>query len=297
MVVYLQSPSVFRRIPYPVGRLRIFSAIFLAIFSGIALFLGSTNLEWFTPMRLTYLFYGIIIGIFLGLFETKLVLSKLSKNSETLIWQVWIANIVLFGLPLIVLIQIFGNSEFWPFITYVFPLIPAFLAVSGWYFSKFETINKVNVFVFYFGFKYWKFPSPDIDERFQRFLEDVASKDITQFWGQIGSSLGYVGYTKIFEKILMEKKDMDNAKKIKLNRIIKAMNTFRIAAIVCLLIMLISAFTIIILLLGVSSGYFQFKFNIVQFIGPASGVILFGFFTSYFILMYTFQRKMSKLFQ
>jgi hypothetical protein len=50
-----------------------------------------------------------------------------------------------------------------------------------------------------------------------------------------------------------------------------------------------------IVLLGSAFGYIQFNFNIVDVVGPASGIILFIFFIGVFVLMKTFQRKISRL--
>jgi hypothetical protein len=50
-----------------------------------------------------------------------------------------------------------------------------------------------------------------------------------------------------------------------------------------------------ILLFGSAYGYIQFNFNIVDVVGPASGIILFSFFIGVIVLMKTFQRKISRL--
>jgi hypothetical protein len=50
-----------------------------------------------------------------------------------------------------------------------------------------------------------------------------------------------------------------------------------------------------ILLFGTRFGYFHFNFNIVDVVGPASGIIVFSFFIGVFVLMKSFQRTISRL--
>jgi hypothetical protein len=50
-----------------------------------------------------------------------------------------------------------------------------------------------------------------------------------------------------------------------------------------------------ILLFGTGFGYFQFNFNIVDVVGPGSGIIFFGFLIGVVGLMKAFQRKISGL--
>jgi ABC-type multidrug transport system fused ATPase/permease subunit len=228
--------------------------------------------------------------------EARIVIAKLAKNTETFVWQVAPIGIALFGVPLLLVMAFFGVSEYLPFWLYAFfPFITAAGAASGWYFNKFEKENRVSVFMFYYGFKYWKQPNPDVSERFHYFLRDVASKDLSQFWGQIGSSLGYIGYTKAFVDKLKEEQDIDLSTRENLLKILKTMNTFRITALAIFALFLVSVVTLMIVLLGSAFGYIQFNFNIVDVVGPASGIILFIFFIGVFVLMKTFQRKISRL--
>jgi hypothetical protein len=50
-----------------------------------------------------------------------------------------------------------------------------------------------------------------------------------------------------------------------------------------------------ILLFGTGFGYFHFNFNIVEVVGPASGIIFFSFAIGVFVLMKSFQRRMLRL--
>jgi len=184
----------FSKIPLPIGKTRLFISIFMAFVSGYFMFFGSTNFGWFTLTRQIYFLFGVAAGLFLGVFEARMVISKLVKDTEAFVWQVVPIGTALFGVPLLLVIAFFGVSEYLTFGVYAFfPFITAAGATSGWYFKKFEEENKVDVFMFYFVFEYWKQPNIDVSERFRYFLRDVASKDPSHFWGQVGSSRGHIG--------------------------------------------------------------------------------------------------------
>jgi hypothetical protein len=240
--------------------------------------------------------FGVTAGLLFGVIETRIVIPKLVKDTEAFVWQVVPIGTALFGVPLLLVIAFFGVAEYLQFGVYAFfPFITATGAASGWYFSKFEEENKVGVFMFYYGFKYWKQPNLDVSERFHHFLRDVATKDPSQFWGQLGSSLGYIGYTKAFRDKLEEKQEIDPLTRENLLKILKTMNTFRIIGLVIFALFLVSVATLMILLFGSAFGYIRFNFNITDVIGPASGIILFSFFIGVIVLMKTFQRKISRL--
>jgi ABC-type multidrug transport system fused ATPase/permease subunit len=285
-----------RHFPLPIGKMRLFTSIFMAFVGGFFIFLGSTNFGWFTLTRVIYFLFGVTAGVLLGAIETRLVIPKLVKDTEAFVWQVVPIGTALFGVPLLLVMAFFGVPEYIPFGVYAFfPFITATGAASGWYFSKFEKENKVSVFMFYYGFKYWKQPNPDVSERFHHFLRDVARKDPSQFWGQLGSSLGYIGYTKAFRDKLEEKQEIDPSTRENLIKILKTMNTFRIIALVIFALFLVSVTTLMILLFGSAFGYFQFNFSVVDVVGLGSGIVLFSFFIGVIVLMKTFQRKISRL--
>jgi O-antigen/teichoic acid export membrane protein len=174
-----------RNFPFPIGKMRLFISIFMAFLSAFFIYLGSTKYGLFSPTYQIYFASGIVAGLVLGVFETRIVIPRLAKNMETFVWQVVPFGIALFGVPLLLVIAFLGVSEYLPFGIYAFfPFVTATCAVSGWYFNKFERENKVGVFMFYYGFKYWIQPNPDYNERFRYFLKDVASKDLSNFWGQ-----------------------------------------------------------------------------------------------------------------
>jgi hypothetical protein len=279
----------------PIGKMRLFISIFMAFVSGFFIYFGSTYFGWLTLTRVIYFLFGVTAGVLLGVVETRIVIPKLVKDTEAFVWQVIPIGTALFGVPLLLVMAFFGVREYLPFALYAFfPFMTAASAASGWYFNKFEKENKVDVFMFYYGFKYWKHPNPDVTERFHYFLRDVARKDSSQFWGRIGSSLGYIGYTNAFRDKL-EKQEIDPSTRENLLKILKTMNTFRIITLVAFALFMVSVAIVVILLFGTGFGYFQFNFNIVDVVGPASGIVLFGFLIGVFVLMKTFQRKISRL--
>ena len=285
-----------RHFPLPIGKMRLFTSLFMAFISSVFIYFGSTNLGWLTPIRVIYSLFGVAAGLLLGAIEIRLVIPKLVEDTEAFVWQVVPIGAALFGLPLLLVIAFFGVPEYLPFGTYAFfPFTAAAGAISGWHFSKFEKENKVGIFMFYYGFKYWKQPNPDVSERFHHFLKDVSRKDSSQFWGQLGSSLGYIGYTNAFKNELENKQEIDILTRENLIKILKTMNTFRIAALVFLALFLVSTASLMVLLFGSAFGYFQLNFNIVDVVGIGSGIILFAFFIGVIVLMKTFQRKISKL--
>ena len=283
-----------RHFPLPIGKMRLFISIFMAFVTGFFIFLGSTHFGWLTLARLIYFLFGITAGVLLGVVEIRLVFPKLVRGTEAFVWQVVPIGTALLGIPLLLVISFFGVSEYLPFGLYAFfPFITATGATSGWYFNKFEKENKVGIFMFYYGFKYWKKPNPDVRERFHHFLRDVANKDSSQFWTQLGSN--YIGYTKAFRNKLEEKQEFDPLTRENLLKILKTMNTFRIMTLAVFAFFLVSVAILMILLFGTGFGYFQFNFNIVDVVGPASGIIVFGFLVGVIVLMKAFQRKISGL--
>ena len=280
-----------RHFPLPIGKIRLFSSIFMAFVTGFFIFLWSTHFGWLTLARVIYFLFGVTAGVLLGVVEIRLVIPKLVRGKEAFVWQVVPIGIALFGVPLLLVIAFFGVSEYLPFGLYAFfPLITATGATSGWYFNKFEKENKVGIFMFYYGFKYWKQPNPDVSERFDHFLRDLAKKDSSQFWTQLG-----LNYINVFRNKLEEKQEIDPLTRENLLKILKTMNTFRIMTLAVFAFFLVSVAILMILLFGTGFGYFQFNFNIVDVVGPGSGIIVFGFLIGVVGLMKAFQRKISGL--
>jgi len=286
----------FRKIPLPIGQTRLISSVFMGLASGFFIFSASAILGYFTLPHLVYLVFGIVAGLLLGFLETSLVTSKLAENTEAFVWQVVPVGIALFGLPSLLITAFFGVSEYLSFGVYAFfPFLTTAAAVSGWGFRKFERAKKVNAFMSYFGFAYWTQPALDSTELFRCFLRDVTLKDPYHFWGQIGSSRGYIGYAKIFMGMLEEKPEITPSTQKDLINILKTMNKYRWIGLSFLALFFVSTLALMILLFGAGFGYLHFDFYMADFIGPACGIILFSFFIGVFVLMKSFQRKMSKL--
>jgi hypothetical protein len=284
-----------RHFAMPIGQTRLLISIIIVFASGFFIFFGSSIYE-FTLTRQIYLIFGVFAGYLFGVLETRIVIPKLIKSTEVVVWQIVPIGAALFGIPLLLVMAFFGVSEYLPFGLYAFfPFVTAAGFASGWHFSRFEKQNNVGVFMFYYGFKYWTYPNPDVSARFYQFLKDVESKEASQFGGRIGSSLGYIGYAKAFMKKLEENQEIDPARREKLVKILKAMNTYRKTALATLALFLISVAAITFLIFGSAFGNIEFGFNVVDVVGPASGIILFGFFVGVFVLMRMFQRKITRL--
>jgi hypothetical protein len=293
--MYPHPFSTLHRFPYPVGQFRLFSAVAMGFMASIGFFWATTHYEWFILPRQIYLLFGISAGVFLGIYETRLVLAKLSKNKEAFVWQVWVIGAILLWLPLLLATGFFGTSEYLPFIFYVFPMVPVYLGVSGWYFSKFEQENRVSVFMFYFGFKYWKQINPVISERFQFFLNDVASKDPSQFLGPAGSSLTYVGYAKKFIEELERCQEIDPLTRNNLLKILNAMNTYRLIGL-CFL----SAFLLSVTCFGIFAVYGGFGLTLfglkfADMVGIMAWIIFVTFVISFFIFIKFLQKRIARL--
>jgi hypothetical protein len=284
-----------RHFAMPIGQTRLLISIIIVFASGFFIFFGSSIYE-FTLTRQIYLIFGVFAGYLFGVLETRIVIPKLIKSTEVVVWQIVPIGAALFGIPLLLVMAFFGVSEYLPFGLYAFfPFVTAAGFASGWHFSRFEKQNNVGVFMFYYGFKYWTYPNPDVSARFSQFLKDVESKEASQFGGRIGSSLGYVGYAKAFMKKLEENHEIDPARKEKLAKILKAMNTYRKTALATLALFLISVAAIMFLIFGSAFGNIEFGFNAVDVVGPASGIIVIGFFAGVLVPMRMFQRKITRL--
>ncbi|MBN1244013.1 hypothetical protein JXA31_00290 [Candidatus Bathyarchaeota archaeon] len=240
--------------------------------------------------------FAVVAGLLFGVLEASLVIPKLVKNKEAFVWQVVPIGAALFGVPLLLVIAFFGVSEYLQFGVYAFfPFLTATAAASGWRFRKFEKENKVDAFMSYFGFEYWTQPTLDYSELFYYFLRDVASKGPHHFWGQLGSSRGYIGYSKIFMDMLKEKPEIDSSTRKNLLKILKTMNKYRYIGLSGLALFIGSISVIMILLFGAGLGYIHLNFNVADIVGPASGIILFSFAIGVLVLMKSFQRTISRL--
>jgi len=209
------------RVGYPVAKIRLFMSIIAAVFFGFLLYSASVNLKWFTILRGFYLLLGIVEGLLIGELEARIVTSKLMRETEMITWQILPITAVLFGLPLSLAVTFFGVPEFLPFAAYLMlPFVPVYYATSGWRFHKFERQNKVQVFMFVYGLKYWTEPIVSESDRFYHFMRNVASKDSF-------SILSQTGYSKKLIATLEERQDIEPSTRKALFNILQVMNEYR----------------------------------------------------------------------
>lgn len=288
-------------IGYPVAKMRLLISIIAGVFFGFLLYSASVNLEWFTIIRGFYLLLGIVEGMLIGELEARIVTRKLIRDTETMAWQILPINAILFGLPLLLVITVFGVSEFLPFVAYlVLPFVPVFYATSGWHFNKFEKENKVRVFMFVYGLKYWTEPIVGNSDRFYHFIRDVASKDSF-------SILSQAGYSKRLMAALEERQDIEPSTREALSNILEAMSKHRRQMLIVFVVFLVScALLIVYLLTLVSTNTFGLveivdhrivsgrEINLVLGCVPFFSVFG-GVFTAAWSLKKRFQKRISSM--
>jgi hypothetical protein len=231
------------RVGYPVAKIRLFMSIIAAVFFGFLLYSASVNLKWFTIIRGFYLLLGIFEGLLIGGLEARIVIRKLIRDTETIVWQILPISAVSFGLPLLLAITFFGVSEFLPFVGYlVLSFVPVYYAISGWYFNKFEKQNKVRIFMFVYGVKYWREPIPDAGDRFYQFVRNVVSKNSSSIWSQMG-------YSKRLMATLEERQDIEPSTRKALSNILEAMNKYRRRMLTVFVVFVVSCPLLIVYLL------------------------------------------------
>ncbi len=282
--------SQFGQIGVPVGKTRLVISIVVAILIGLLLFWKSTTSDLFTLNRQLYLVFGVTAGLLLGALEARVVLPELEENTEAIIWKVAPIGTALFGIPLLLSMVTFGVSEYVPFALYGFlPSLPAITAASGWYFNKFEKKNKVQVFMFYWGLKYWKEPNPDVRDRFYYFVRDLVSNNSSLFWF-------HVGYAKRFMEVLEERQDIDDSVKQDLNRILKLMNKYRIIGLAGFALFMLSIVVVFVLLFGTGFGMFNWNFSqTADVLMPALGVIVLCFGVGVFGMISLYKKRISRI--
>jgi hypothetical protein len=232
---------------YPVAKVRLFISIPAGVFFGFLLYGASVNLQWFSVIRGLYLVLGVIEGLLIGALEARLVAGKLIKDKETMVWQTLPISTILFVLPFLLAMTVFGFSEYLPFMGYlVLSFVPVYYATSGWYFNEFEKKNKVRIFMFAYGFKYWKEPIIDVSERFYHFIRNVASKDVSSFEGQ-------AGYSKKFMAKVEERQDIDSLTRKTLLGILEVMNKYRRRLLLVFAVFMVSMLLVIVWLLVLTS--------------------------------------------
>lgn len=77
-----ETPCHYSTLKMPIGQTRLVYAIFMAVPIAVFMYMATVNLHWFTLNRLGYVFYGVLAGLLLGVVESRIVLSRLSKAAE-----------------------------------------------------------------------------------------------------------------------------------------------------------------------------------------------------------------------
>ena len=143
--------------------------------------------------------------------------------------------------------------------------------------------------MFYYGWKYWKEPNPDIRDRFYYFVRDLVSNNSAMFWS-------HVGYAKLFMNALEERQDIDLSVKQDLQRILKTMNRYRIIGLVGFAMFLLSVVAVMFVLLGTGLGAINWIFNQTADVwGPLCGVIFVCFAVGVLVLMNAYKRSISRI--
>jgi len=280
----------FRRVSIPVSQYRLVAAGITAFFFGVLLYLASTSLNWLTLTNGFILLLGIIGGWLLGWFESRTVIQGLTKNAETVVWQVLPAGIVLFGLPLLLGKLFLADSAFLPFAGYlILPAIPVFSAVSGWRFNQFEKQNKVQIFVLFIGYLYYRAPLIVDSNRLYHFIRHVALKDSDALWQQ-------AGYSKRLMATLEERQDIDSVTRKELLDVLKVMNRFRWIGLTTLALFVASSFGILAPIFTDMIGLTRILIaGVLDIIGPAAGLIFLVFALTVILLLRTFKKKISSM--
>jgi hypothetical protein len=205
------------------GRFRIALSVLAGVFFGFLLFEASVYLQWFTMVRCLYLILGIFNGFLIGFVEVRTVIRGLDKQEKTTAWQPLLVSAVTFLLPLLVVVAVFGASEYLQFGGYVvLSFVPIYYAVTGWYYYETEKRNGIRIFQSIYGFTFWKENLPDYSVIFSSFISDLARKD----YSLIISLRGYVGYAKRFIAMVESKKDVEPSTKKALMEILQVMNKY-----------------------------------------------------------------------
>ena len=162
------------RLGYPVTMMRLFGFFLTLFFFSFLLYAATLRHDWFTSARQLYLPAGIATGALGGFVEAKVVTRKLKEDVEIVAWSL-LPVAVLWALPFV--LYFFGSEELLPFATYFFlPSIPAALGTSGLFFRRFERKERVRVFMFVYGYKFWIETPVDLSIELAGFVDAVISK-------------------------------------------------------------------------------------------------------------------------
>jgi hypothetical protein len=231
----------------PIGKIRLTYSIFLSVPTAVFMYLAIANLQWFNPTRVGYLVFGVLAGLLLAILETKTVISRLTKESETIVWHTQVAAGALIGGALVLVWVLFGEAEYAPFGVFAFfPAMLTQLAASGYAFNQFDKENGVQVLGFIYGYKYYVEPNPTGDEHLRYFLQTVASKEASMLWS-------YIGYSHIFYKKLGRQQFRDSQTQQALLQLLGVMKKYRVIGLTHFVVTMFSS----VVLFGVLFRYFD----------------------------------------
>jgi hypothetical protein len=279
-----------RRISIPVSQVRLTFAVITAVSFGFLIYLASFNVKWLIPNREFLIIIGVFVGLLFGWLETRTVTHGLNENQQILVWQILLSSAALIGLPLILAATLLDRSDFLPFAGYLFlPAMPAFSFLSGWRFWAFERKNNVQIKMLSFGYFYYAEPVIVDSNRFSEFLSVVASKDASALWQQIG-------YAKKLVAGLRSEQDLDASTRRKLLGILDTMRKYQILGLSTLAIFLISTFSLLAPIFTDLFGVTKIiDSGIMDILMPAMLVLFVVFGIAVFLLVKTFNLKISKL--
>jgi len=159
--------------------MRLFGFFLTLFFFSFLLYAATLRHDWLTSARQLYLPAGIVTGALCGFVEAKVVTKKLKEDVEIVAWSL-LPVAVLWALPFGMVLFLLGVEELLPFATYFFlPSIPAALATSGLLFRRFERKERVQVFMFVYGYRFWIETPVDLSIEFAGFVDAVISQDFS----------------------------------------------------------------------------------------------------------------------
>lgn len=276
----------------PVVLFRLFGAVTTGAFFGYFLYRVSVDLGWLIGIRWVYLMWGLLGGFFIGLLEAKVITNNLTREQETLVWQVFPITAGLIVLPLLMIALFSGSSEYLPFLAFsVGSAIPVYLATNGWLLKEFEGEHEVKIQMSPCWFKFWKEPVVTSNAMFSSFIRDVKERQSLFF---------YYGYSKRFMKKVEETQNIDPSSRKELIDLLGVMNKFRRMMIYFLALFIIVCLSSVLILLTKGFGLFESGFNnLANIVAPVGGVAFFValIFVAYFRLAFNkaISRELEKI--
>jgi hypothetical protein len=278
------------QVAFPVAKMRLIGAVVTALGFGALLYLASTNLQWLSYTSGLFLFLGFAEGLGLGLYEVRLVLPKLARNEEVLLWQILPLSAALIVLPCVLVASFYGMAESSVFLAYVvLSAIPAYLGVSGYHYNKFEKQNKLQVIASPYNFRYWTEPTVNYSDQFHYFLRDLQTKDASSMWSQ-------AGYAKIYLRELKKRQDIEPEMQESLRNILNVLNSYRKRGLAILALILTVPPLLIAFTFTNGFGIFTVPFSdLADVTMPFVGGIFFFALGAVYYLMNSLKRKMTKI--